>query len=233
MFQNVDLLTHVDVPEIKTKIDNFCTGKINISDYIKSVPNKIFDICELCGKMFPDTEHYMNSHFDVSGLIKCCLCLDEKNNKFIYSDIICHINSVHKLMYKCKFCIVKRSDLCELKKHFDSKHSRLFICKICPITQMYLKKMETHVINHFLDDIFKYLVIVQTENLKCLDPKCGHISESLYRLRSHFANHYGKLEYVCEHCTFSSKNRKDVWDHMVKYHDTAAMYKILFLQKNL
>ena len=219
MLQNESSLNEVEFPGIKTKVDNFYTGKMNTSDYIEIVPNKMFDVCELCGILSPDAEHYKSKHLDISGLLKCCLCLDETNDMFSYWDLVRHVTSNHELMFRCKYCRIRCCFKCELNEHFNAKHSELFICIICQSSQVNLKTMENHVIIHFLYDIFNELEIIETENLKCLDANCGHISENKVNLRNHFKNHYGKLEFVCECCTFGSNNRTEVMVHMKRYHN--------------
>ena len=182
------------------KIEEFCTGKINIYDYVEIVPNKTFDICEYCGIFSPGTEHYKNNHFDISGLLRCCLCLYEIR-KFNYPDLIIHLRYKHGYAFRCGFCVFKRSDYCQLKDRHYTKHSSIFHCEMCKTSHLNFKRMERHLIDHFIDDIFKDLEIVANENLKCFDAVCEHISESIPDLKDHGSN-----------------DKNDVLDHIINDH---------------
>ena len=216
------------------KVNEFCHGEINIYDHVEIVHNKTFDICKFCGIFLPGTEHYKNNHFDVSGLLKCCLCLDEIR-KFNYSDLVHHLNSEHKNAFKCGFCPLKCSDYDLLKDHHSTKHSKIFYCNFCSSRNLNLKKMESHLAIHFIDDIFKDLEIKETKNLKCFDPACEHISESESDLKAHFKNHFGKREFSCEFCTFGSNNKSDLNVHVSNDHKIifAKLRKFLALKAAL
>ena len=180
----------------------------------------MFDICEYCGIFSPGTEHYKNNHFDISGLLRCCLCLDEIR-KFNHQDLIHHLRSKHKYAFRCGFCQLKRSDYCVLKDHHYTKHSKIFNCKMCKTCETSydsLKRMESHLIVHFIDDIFKDLEITRTENLLCFDDVCEHISKNIADLKAHFRKHYGKSKNNCDFCSYGSNVKNDVLDHVINDH---------------
>ena len=177
----------------------------------------MFDICEYCGIFSPGTEHYKNNHFDVSGLLKCCLCHDEIR-KFNYPDLMIHLSYIHGDAFRCGFCAFKHYDYSQLKDHHYTKHSSIFHCEMCKTSHLNFKRMERHLIDHFIDDIFKDLEIVANENLKCFDAVCEHISESLSDLRAHFRNHFGEPKFNCEFCTYGSNDKNDALDHVLNDH---------------
>ncbi|XP_035685516.1 zinc finger protein 2-like isoform X1 [Branchiostoma floridae] len=121
--------------------------------------------------------------------------------------------------YQCNFCPFQANNGLSLANHLRIHSDKTFQCNVCEFSTRNRKDYVTHVQEH--------------ANKKHHCSFCSLTFESGIGLSNHIRGHMGENKYRCDHCPFSTNQRRVLERHVKRSHTRKPLQPTMIIKPNL
>ncbi|XP_078685842.1 uncharacterized protein LOC144918714 isoform X2 [Branchiostoma floridae x Branchiostoma belcheri] len=147
---------------------------------------------------------------------------EEDSGEDVYSDeddSLSPIPAAKMQEYQCNFCPFQANNGLSLANHLRIHSEKTFKCNVCEFTTGNRKAYITHVQEH--------------ANKKHHCTFCSLTFESGVGLSNHIRGHMGENKYRCDHCPFSTNQRRVLERHVKRSHTRKPLQPTMIIKPNL